>query len=89
MNKTIGQIDVVAAKAMVQAILVERGDGDELTRYRGDKTVVRPRLGTTSPSYTFTDEIKNIFHNCKAAKAENILGRQPTIQAEHESTSKP
>ena len=44
-NETIAQIAMVAAKAVVQALLAERGDGDELTRCRGDKTGVRPRLG--------------------------------------------
>ena len=36
-NETIAHIAAVEAKAVVQAILVEREDGDEVTRYRGDK----------------------------------------------------
>ena len=68
-NKTIAQIDVVVAKAAVQAILVKRGDGEEFARCRGDKAGVRPKLGRPSPSYTFTNEVK-IIHAVK-----NSLGR--------------
>ena len=88
-NETIAQIAMVATKAAVQAILAERGDGDELTRNRGDTTGVRPRLGRPSPVYTFTDKVKNIYHTHKIAKTEkiyaveNILDRQALIQAEH------
>ena len=75
---------------MFQAILAERGDGDEITRCRGDKTGVRPRIGRPSPPYTFTVKVKNIYHIPKRAKAENIhvgkniLDRYTLIQAEHE-----
>ena len=71
-NKTIAQIAMVAAKATVQAILAERGDGDEPTRCRGDKTGLKFRLGRPSPLYTFTDKVKNSYHAHKIAKAENI-----------------
>ena len=89
-NETIAQIAMVATKAVVQAILAERGDGHELTRCRGDKTGVRPRLGRPLPLHTFTDKVKNIHHTHKRAKAKNIyvgkniLARQALIQAEHE-----
>ena len=33
-NQTIAQIAAVAAKAAVQTILAERGDGDELTKVK-------------------------------------------------------
>ena len=50
----------MASKAVVQVILVERGDGDELTRCRGDKAGMRPKLGRPSPSYTFTNEVRHL-----------------------------
>ena len=89
-NETVAQTAAVAAKAVVQAILAERRDGDECTMCRGDETGVRPKLGRPSPSYTFTDEVMDIYHTHKVAKAENIhlvknlLGRQAVIQAEQE-----
>ena len=69
---------------------MEIGDGDELTKHRCDKAAMRPKLGKLSPSYTFTNEVKNIYHTHNVAKAENIqavknpLGRQALIQAEQE-----
>ena len=71
-NETIAQIATVAAKVVVQAILMEIGDGDELTRHRGDEAGIRSKLGRPSPSYTFKNEVKNIYHTCNVAKAENI-----------------
>ena len=35
----------VAAQAVVQAILAERGDGYELMGHRSEETNVRPKLG--------------------------------------------
>ena len=57
-NETIAQIAMVAAEAVVQATLAERGDGDECTSCRGDKTGMRNRPGRPSPLYTFTDKVK-------------------------------
>ena len=71
-TETIAQIADVAVKEVVQAILAERGHGDELTMCRGDKAGMRSKLGRLSQSYTFTNEVKNIYHTCNVAKAENI-----------------
>ena len=93
-NETIAQIATVAAKAVVQAILMERVDGDELTGHRGDEASMRPKLGTPSPSYTFMNKVKNIYHTHNLAKAEDIhavrnsLGRKALIQAEQGEYSK-
>ena len=83
MNETLAQIAVAAATAAVQAVFAKKGDGNKLFTCRCEVTGVRPRLDRPLPSYTFADEVKNIFHTHKAAKAENILGRQALIQAEH------
>ena len=53
----IAQIAMVAANAAVQAILKERRDEDEITRYRGDTRGMRPRLDGQSPLYTYTDKV--------------------------------
>ena len=50
-KETIAQI---AAKAVVQAILAERGDGVELTRHRSEEVGTRPKLGRPSPRSKFT-----------------------------------
>ena len=71
--KTISQIATVVAKAVAQAIFVERGDGDLLTRCSGQEAGVRPMLGGPAPSYTFTNEVKNIYHNCNVTKAETFM----------------
>ena len=71
-NETIAQIATVAGKAVVQAILAERRDGDEHTRCRGDKAGVRPMLDGPSPTYTFTNEVMNIYNPLNKAKTENI-----------------
>ena len=71
-NDIIAQIAVVAAKGVVQAILKERRDGDEITRCRGDTTDLKPRIAGSSPWYTFTDKVKNIYHSHKVSRAENI-----------------
>ena len=88
-NEIIAQIAIVTAEAVVQAILAER-DGDECTMCRGDETGVRPKLAGPSPWYTFTDDVKSIYHTGKVDKAENIhavknmLDRQVLSQAEEE-----
>ena len=68
-NETIAQIATVAAKAVEQAILAERGDGDELTRHGSEEAGVRPKLGRSSPAFNSTKEVKNIYHACNLAKA--------------------
>ena len=50
----------MAAKAAVQAILAERGDGGKLTRHRSEEEGMRPKLGGPSPTFKFTKEVKNI-----------------------------
>ena len=71
-NETIAQIAAVAAKAVVQAILAKRGDGDEVTRKKSEETGMRPKLGRPSPTVNFTNEEKNIFQTHNIDKAENI-----------------
>ena len=77
-----------SSKSSGKAILAERGDGDEPTRHKSEEAGVRPKLGGTSPTFNFTKEVKNIYHTCHLAKAENIhvlkdsLGRQALLQAE-------
>ena len=89
-NGTTAQIAAVAAKAVVQAILAERGDADELTRHRSEEAGMRPKLCGPSSTFNFTKEVKNIYHTHNLVKAENIhvvkssLGRQALIQAEQE-----
>ena len=61
MTEIKAQIVAAAAKAVVQAILKERRDEDEITRYRGDTTGVRPRLDRHSPLYTFIDKVKTFI----------------------------
>ena len=58
-TETIAKIAAVAAKAVVQAIVAERGDGDDLTRHRSEEVGMRPKLGRPSPEFTFTKEVKN------------------------------
>ena len=93
MNEMIAQIAAVAAPA-VHSILEERedGNGDELTRCRSVDTGMRPRLGRSSPLYTFSDKVKSIYmyHTHRVDKAETShngrypLDRQATIQTEQE-----
>ena len=71
-SKTKAQITNVAAKAVVQAILVKRGDGDALTRCKGNEIGVRLKLGRPLPSYTFPNEVENIYHTHNVAREENI-----------------
>ena len=86
----IAQIAAVAAKAVVRALLKERRDEDEITRYRSDTTGVRPRLDRLSPLYTFTDKVKNISHTHKVSRAKKISvakyiqDKQAISQVEHE-----
>ena len=49
-NETIAHIASVAAKAVVQAMLAERGDGDELTRCRSEEAGMRTKRGRPSPA---------------------------------------
>ena len=71
-NETIAQIAAVAAKVVVQAILAERGDGDEFTRHRSEDTGMRPKLGGPTPTFNFTNEVKNSCQIHNIDKAENI-----------------
>ena len=70
-TETIAQIAVVAAKAVVQAMLAERGDGDELTRCRSEEAGMRPKLDKPSSTFNFTKEEKNVCQTCNIDKAEN------------------
>ena len=80
----------MAAKAVVQAILAERQDGDELSRHRNEEAGMRSKLGRPSPTFNLTKEVKSICYTHNIDKAENIqvsknlLGRQALIQAEQE-----
>ena len=56
----IAKIAAVAAKAVVQAILAERGDRDELTMHISQEAGMRPKLWRPSPAFNFTKEVKNI-----------------------------
>ena len=71
-TEIIAQIAAVAAKAVVQAILAERGDGDELTRHRSEKEGLGPKLGRPLPTFKLTKEVKNICQTHEIDKAENI-----------------
>ena len=48
-TETIAQIAALEAKAVAQAILEERGDGDELTSHRSEEVGV-----STQARWTFT-----------------------------------
>ena len=53
-NESITKIAAAVAKAVVQAIFAERGDGDELTRHRIEEADMRPKLGGSSQAFNFT-----------------------------------
>ena len=62
----------MATKAALQAVVAERGDGDELTRHRSEEVDVRPKAGGPSPTFNFTNKVKNICQTLYIDKAENI-----------------
>ena len=63
-NKTTAWIAVVVAKAVVQAILAERGDEDVLTRHRSEEAGMRHKARKTLTNIQLYKRGKDIYHTC-------------------------
>ena len=75
---------IEAPKAVVQAIIVEKGDGT--IRYRSEEAGMRPKLGRHSTIFNFTKEVKNIckmYHIYQAEK--NACFEKFTLQTSSHS----
>ena len=69
-TETIAQMAAVAAKAVVQAMLAERGD--EPTRHRSEEAGMRLKIVGPSPTFNFTKKVKSICQTHDIYKAESI-----------------
>ena len=81
--QVISSVVIEATKAVVQAAMAKRGD--VTIGHRSKEADMRTKLGRPSPSFIFTEKVKNIYKTYSVGQAEKCLFEKLTRQTSSHS----